>query len=41
MEYLEGEGCSVGCPKGQGYLSGCREQVVCPEERRGGKNSRT
>jgi hypothetical protein len=40
VEYLGGEGCSVGCPGGQGYLSGCREQVVCPKERRGGKKSR-
>jgi hypothetical protein len=31
----------MGCPEGQRYLSGCREQVACPEERRGGKNSRT
>jgi hypothetical protein len=40
VEYLGGEGCSVGCPGGQGYLSECRKQVACPEERRRGKNSR-
>jgi hypothetical protein len=30
----------MGCPGGQGYLSECRKQMACPEERRGGKNSR-
>jgi hypothetical protein len=41
VEYLGGEGCSMGCPEGQGYVLECREQVAYPKERRGGKNSRT
>jgi hypothetical protein len=40
VEYLEEEGCSLGCRGGQGYLSECRKQVACPKERRGGKKSR-